>query len=381
MTIPSLEKNRPVDDVRDTALYNKVFGYLVGTAIGDAFCYRTELMHYRDIEAQYGRVTHFDELPPRQASHEPPLERANMFRPDVGAKQAADFDPLGRWGAAPGVYTDDTRYRLMTCQAIVRKRGPIDGGDLANEWFNYRMRAEGIDVRDQPLSWQGPEKVWARMMASLPGLAHMHQAQRPSIDSWDGPLGLIHAGDPPGAGRVGSLMAVAVATAMLPDATIDTVIDNVMRNAGVLGGEQGFFFVPRMRRLLEIAGQCGDVYDLREPFYREFLVTFPPFTLVFNLEMIPCALALCLIAKGDFEQAILGATAMGRDADTIGALVGELMGTLGGINTIPTSWADQVLRLNPEPDLAAMAANLSSVIIEDAHAQTARATAVLSLVH
>ncbi len=50
-----------------TTLYKKVYGYLLGAAIGDAFGFRTELMHYRDIEDQYGRVTHFDALPPRQA--------------------------------------------------------------------------------------------------------------------------------------------------------------------------------------------------------------------------------------------------------------------------------------------------------------------------
>jgi hypothetical protein len=143
--------------------------------------------------------------------------------------------------------------------------------------------------------------------------------------------------------------------------------------------EQGFFFVPRMQRLLEVAGQCGDVFDLREPFYREFLVTFPPFTLVFNLEMIPCALALCLIAKGDFEQAIIGAANMGRDSDTIGSLVGEIMGALGGIDVVPDAWAEQVLRLNPEPDLADMAAELAQVIAKQAQAQHDRATAILSL--
>ena len=54
--------------MRETQLYDKVLGCLVGGAIGDAFGIRTEMMHYRDIEAQYGHVTHFDPLPPRRPS-------------------------------------------------------------------------------------------------------------------------------------------------------------------------------------------------------------------------------------------------------------------------------------------------------------------------
>ncbi len=365
-------------DVRETPLYKKVHGYLLGAAIGDAFCYRTELMHYRDIEAQYGRVTHFDALPPRQPSQEPPLERINTFIPGIGEREAADFDPLGRWGSEVGVYTDDTRYRLMTCKAILRKGGSITGADLADEWWHYRMMAEGADHL-ATLSWEGPQRIWGAMMASLPSLTDMRTKQRPCIDSWDGPLGLAHAGDPAAAAAIGSSMAVAVATALTPEATIDDVVANVIAHAQSLGLERGFFFVPRLQRLLEVAGTCGDVFDLREPFYREFLVTFPPFDLVFSLEMVPAALALCVIAKGDFEQALIGAANLGRDADTIGALVGELMGVLGGADAIPPAWADKVSRLNPEPDLAHMAEGLTNLIVADARQQADRAAAVLSL--
>lgn len=360
-------------------LYRKVHGYLVGAAVGDAFGIRTELMHYKDIEAQYGRVTHFEPLPERKPSREPLLERFNAFIPGVGTAGPTDFDPLGRWGAEEGVYTDDTRYRLMTCRAIVRKRGPITGADLADEWWNYRMMAEGAGEHVPTLSWTGPQKLWARMMASLPGLTEMAHAQRPCIDGWDGPLGLIHAGDPERAAATGSSMAVAIATALLPGATIDQVVAGVLEHAFSLGLERGFFFAPRLRRLLEIARDCKDVFELREPFYREFLVTFPPFDLVFSLEMVPCALALCTIADGDFEQAVIGAANMGRDADSIGTMTGEIMGALHGVDAIPAEWTQRVTRLNPEPDLAQLASELCDVIVEGAERQRERAIAVLSM--
>jgi ADP-ribosylglycohydrolase len=82
--------------------------------------------------------------------------------------------------------------------------------------------------------------------------------------------------------------------------------------------------------------------------------------------MVPCALALCLIAKGDPEQAIIGATNMGRDSDTIAAIAGEICGALRGAESFPKAWTDQVVSLNPQPDLAQMAADLSALIMKRA---------------
>jgi len=360
----------------ESQLYQKVYGCLLGGAIGDAFGIRVEMMHYRDIEAQYGRVTHFDPLPSRRPSQESPLERWYPF--GVQPANEGGFHPLGRWSREVGVYTDDMRYRLMACQGIMRKRGSITGADLAAEWLNYRLMAEGAADYMPTLSWPGPQRSYARIMASIERLTEMARQQRACFSGWDAPLGLINAGDPESAAADGYSMAVAVATALAPEATIDQVIANVLRYAGSLG-RQASEFVGRLERLMEIASGCADVFALREPFYREFLVTFPPWEAVFVLEMVPCALALCLIARGDAEQAIIGAANIGRDSDTIAAIAGELMGALGGAQSLPAPWVEQVLRLNPQPDLPRMAEELCEVIIERARRQQRHSAELLSL--
>jgi len=363
--------------MRDSALYDKVLGSLLGGAIGDSFGIRLEMMHYRDIEAQYGRVTHFDALPPRQPSTQPPLERFYPFAASMELE--GGYHPLGRWSRDVGAYTDDTRYRLIACQAILRQRSPIDGADLAAEWFNYRLMAEGATDYLPTWTWEGPQRTYARHGASLARLTRMAAQQRPCTPGWDGPIGVIHAGDPRGAAAAGSPFAVAVATAMQPDATIDEAIAEALRYADGLGELAGEF-VGRMNRLLEVASTCQDVFDLREPFYREFLVTFPPWGAVFALEMVPCALALCLIARGDAEQAIIGAANLGRDCDTIASMAGELCGILNGARSLPDEWVDKVLRLNPEPDLLRLAEDLCSVLVERAQDRQRSAQAVLSQV-
>ena len=362
--------------MKESVLFQKVFGLLAGGAIGDAFGIRVEMMHYLDIEEQYGRVDHFGPLLPRKPSKHPACEQWNPFGVQLQNEQG--YHPLGRWSHEVGAYTDDMRYRLMICQAILRKQGIISGSDLAAEWLNYRLMAEGAKDYLPTLSWPGPERTYARLLASLDNLTEMVNSKRFCKSGWDAPLGLVFQGEPELAAEVGYSMAVAVATALTPDATLDAVIDQVLKHAGSLGNQAGEF-TGRLTSLLDIAAHCPDVFSLREPFYKHFLVTFPPWDAVFSLEMVPCAIALCYIAKGNGEHAIIGAANIGRDADTIAAIAGELMGVIYGVQSLPPAWVDQVVCLNPAPDLAKMAVDLGEVITLQARRRQQTAEQLLSI--
>jgi hypothetical protein len=357
------------------SLFKKIFGCLVGGAIGDAFGIRVEMMHYLDIQKQYGWVTHFDDLPPRKQSTQSPLERWNPI--GIQMDDAEGFHPLGRWSYEVGGYTDDMRYRLFACHAMLQKKGPINGADFAKTWFNYRLMAEGADEYEPTLSWPGPQKAYAREMASLERLTHLMNQTRPCFSGWDAPMGIIHAGDPAAAAESGYVMSVAIATALTSGATMKDVLENVLKYAWALGYHEGEF-KGRLERLLEIAKNCETPFDLYEPFYNEFLVTFPPWEAVWTMEMIPAALAICLIAGKDTKQAIVGATNLGRDADTIAGITGELIGALYGIDALPTPWVDKVLTLNPNPDMEQMAKDLTNLTIERNQSQLGICNKLLS---
>lgn len=361
--------------IEEQSLFKKIFGWLVGGAIGDAFGIRVEMMHYLDIKEQYGWVTHFDDIPWRKESKQSPLERWNPLGVQMG--NVDGFHPLGRWSHEVGAYTDDMRYRLMACHTILQKGGPINGMDFANAWFNYRLMAEGAEEYEPTLSWEGPQKAYARVMGSLERLTKLANQSRPCFSGWDAPMGIIHAGDPAAATESGYAMSVAIATALTPGATIEDVIENVLEYAWALGNHEGEFR-GRMQRLLEIAGKCDTPFDLYEPFYHEFLVTFPPWEAVWTLEMIPAAIAITMIAGKDTKQTIIGAANLGRDADTIAGIAGELAGALYGIDALPPAWVEKVLKLNPNPDMQQMALDLTNLIVERNQSQLNRSKNILS---
>ena len=58
-------------------------------------------------------------------------------------------------------------------------------------------------------------------------------------------------------------------------------------------------------------------------------------------ETIPATLAILHLSGDSASEAILNAANFGRDADTIGAMVGGIVGTLYGISGLPKEWAER----------------------------------------
>jgi hypothetical protein len=59
-------------------------------------------------------------------------------------------------------------------------------------------------------------------------------------------------------------------------------------------------------------------------------------------EAVPMAFAVFLAAGGDFRRSVPAAIRLGRDADTIGAIVGSLAGAWQGADSIPEVWRARV---------------------------------------
>src|SRR5439155_11015067 len=63
-------------------------------------------------------------------------------------------------------------------------------------------------------------------------------------------------------------------------------------------------------------------------------------------ETIPIVLGLVYLAGGRARDAIIYSANFGRDADTIGSMVGGIVGAYEGIDGLPTEWVDRVNAVN-----------------------------------
>jgi ADP-ribosylglycohydrolase len=361
--------------LEETELFQKVYGCIVGGACGDALGAPVENMHYRDIEEQFGHVEEFlPFLTPLEGDHAPyeVIDKFNQQEP-----HNVLWETGGAWGETPGTYTDDTRFRLLVLQAIARKGGRVNGMDIARILMDYRLTAWG--ATDTPAySWEVPERAiekrWTRNIASVDFIVAAGSRRKPLWPDWgwDAPIGIVNACRPELAAEDGYVVAAAVAEALRPGATYETVTETAIRYAHTeepLGG----FLATRIERAVEMASRCEDVYAFREPFYGMFLHSIHAFS---TLETIPAALGCLTIARGNPRLAIIGAVNLGRDCDSSACIAGEIAGALSGSGALPAHWVEQVNRANPTPSLPEVARQVTETLLAMRDAEQERADAL-----
>jgi ADP-ribosylglycohydrolase len=287
-------------------LHDRTLGCLLGGLIGDAMGRPAENKTWRQIEAEFGRIT--------------------------------DFSGSG---------TDDSALKHLLCDAILRAHGPVTPADWAEEW----LRQEDLFL-NRNLFWTPVMNAfWKVRSGEVPpaeaGLGNMASSSSAMCIS---PIGIINPGDPGRAYReafdaaglihhnycrdAAALMAAAIAAAMAPDATVDSVLARAVEclppdDAGVMRGS--------VAATLRLARETGDFAAFRARFYDELML--PRIAAADSRETVPVALALFLLAGGDPREAVIMGANFGRDADTIASMAGALAGAFRGASALPPGWA------------------------------------------
>jgi ADP-ribosylglycohydrolase len=309
-------------------LLDRVYGCLIGGAIGDALGAPVENWHHRDIRERHGRVTEFLPQPAR----------------------ALD----GR----PGQITDDTTLRHYLCLAIVEQGGRITPDDYARVWLE-RMNPDRLFATER-IAW---EKL---RLGMSPWQTGRGQLGADGATMAIAPVGIINAGDPRQAYQDGFLlaslhqdgverdaaatMAAGFAAAMARGAEPEDLVATMAEHASY-----------EVRRLVDaaagLARASATVDELVANFYATMLDrTFPtrpgePWdpqrsVAATSREVVPAVVALLLHGGGDPNDAIVEAAGFGRDADTIASLVGGLVGALHGAAALRANWIDECERAN-----------------------------------
>jgi ADP-ribosylglycohydrolase len=366
---------------KDSLLFRKVYGSLIGGAIGDALGGPVETMHYKFIrEYHHGRVTDLKEYD----------------RPE-GFWQAGPNSGAYARSSKAGTYTDDTHLRHFITDAIVARKGRITPEDLAKVWM------EKMDTR---YFWVSISNSWNRLALTATPAWEAGAGNIPDNSSamCIGPIGVINAGDPEQAAQdafaIASLshdgyareaacvIASATAEAMNPDATVEGI---VKASIDYLPNRETSPIYGAVQQAIEWADHVADTEELTALYYEKGLVSFAfrhpkrreqaerLSWSVDPLESIPVVLAMFYKTKGDFEASVIAAANFGRDCDTIACMTGYIAGAYNGVDAIPERWIKTVQEAQPEPDQEQIAVGVTEALLAEGARFTHKAALIDAL--
>jgi len=304
-------------------LEDKIYGCLLAGSIGNAMGSPVEGWSYEDIDARYpGGVTTI--LQPERLESE-----------------------------------DDNQQMQLLLETYLARRGdPVMARHLARTWCDQWPRANlypFIDRNAYNLIRAGWDPRitghWNPMGTSVMciepvGLYHLTDPEYAIVDA--PAIAYMHVRGIEIAAT--SILAAAVAAAMHPQATVDSVWAAALQVAAydwrlsfpdqlrTLDGQRYPNCHDYLATCLEVATKYDDVLAARKELYARCLV--------FNwwqsahLEIVGLPLALLKVANGDMRQAAIGGTNIGRDADTNAGRAAMLAGVLHGAGPVPKEWID-----------------------------------------
>ncbi len=357
--------------MENTLLFKKVYGALIGSAIGDAMGGPVEGFSYEKIDKDYGHVESllpYTEIP--IAVHGP-------------------FD------LCAGAYTDDSRMSKVFSSAIIKKGAVANSKDLAKEIIDYYYTADS-DLKKSFMEEYYNKAIYGQNKEAFGG--------QPTNGAIMGitPYGVITPCNPykahddafeatfmaTGYARYATAMAAAaISAAMKDDADSDTIVTDMMdavkrHKATVedkLWGECHMYpYVGRkpedlVEKGVAVSKKYDDIYEMRKELYDSIVQEF----FADGAESLAIAIAFFCAAKGNFEKSIIGCVNFGRDNDSSASIAGAIAGALNGIDAIPHEWVDLVEKVNEGPTFREIALSMTKIINKN-HEENVKSTQMLS---
>lgn len=284
---------------------DKAIGSLSGLAIGDSF---GDAARGADNQRDYGITT--------------------------------DFNKGASWS------TDDTEFALMTAKLLIEHEGNFTSADVVNMWFKY------VATEDE-LKRGGVSEVEAcnNLRRGLrPPQSGMYNAYYMSDGAAmrSGPIGIVCAGAPERAADLAyrdacvshyregiwGAQAVAVAVSL---AMVDADMEDIMEAIFKIAPPDSWFYETLNRAMNIVKEADGDIANAWMPLHNELFSTHRSTV----AEALPEVLGCLMLENKSFKSGLILAGNFGRDADTIGAIAGAVLGAKYGAKNIPDKWKEK----------------------------------------
>lgn len=331
------------NEIKSNIIYDKIYGVILGSRGGSSLGAVVEWCgQIEQIEKLYGV---FDEF-----------LACNHYNVN--------------WSHPKGSTEDGIERQKCIATAIIEKQDRIKAEDLASVWVR------DYDIYKMEYMTQPYDRIltnflrWGINISDLPNPTifggfpydlgeHIHLTSRVFH-----PIPAINAGDPNGAIEDtkeiaklyyndnddaiiwGGVYNAAIALAMLPGSSVNSVISGALK-----------FASPEIRKEIEaglaIADKYSDPMDrgFREEINKMYEDPASPYFVNNRIsryrassvyENVTCAFAILKLSNGDVPLAVKIANNRARDTDCTAASAGGLAGALTGTSTIPVDWIESL---------------------------------------
>lgn len=308
---------------------DRAYGALIGGAIGDAMGMPASFLTREQIENTYGYIQDF-------------LEPEKDVQGYHGNLQAAEI-------------TDDTMESIIICNVL------LEHGDFSAEGFNKAMKEWAIEQKMLESTVIGPS-TRRYLTALIEGRDPIEGAKKGNTNGSAmrvAPIGIRYNDD------LGKCVEAAVASSLPSHGSKPAVAAACAVAAAVSGGVHGGYspneilnmayeaalfgekrgaditapsVAKRIRMIERIVDEAGDA-GIRA-ILDEIVGVFG--ASMFAYESVPVALGAFYAVHGRGKDGVLAAINAGDDADTNGAICGNICGAYSGAAAFPDVWKDRV---------------------------------------
>lgn len=356
-----------------TELYNKIYGCILGGAVGDAFGCPMECRDYRDIERIFGHIKDFKDI------------EDNIYK-----MKNEKYAPFQR--EMIGKVSDDTVLCDVLIRCIIQNNGKISAYEFAKQWetideaIKYEDGIEFIPL--DGLHFLEKISFYRNKLIAIEKRELGHgSVQNTDAIMYIAPIGIICAGDMLEAelmavditsvhsyGRsrdVAGGFCAAIAACFIPGMSVDNIVQIAIDHI------RDHFSTLKVKSIVSLSYDCKDCNEFIKRYYEEIIGKIIPYKddnhINYNdlcvtwdcAEVLGIALATFIITKGENGEEMIRASAcIGRDADTIARTAGCLIGAYKGVTAIPEGWAEYVKEKNMWMQLEEKALKLTQIVTD-----------------
>lgn len=322
-----------------TNVLDKIHGCLLGIAVGDAMGMPALYSSERTKEVFGGDITTF-----------------------IDASKDPNIDPVHHLLPA-GMITDDTFAALSIVKSIIKEE-KLSVDAFAQSYIRW------VDETDKLTAALGCQRGFAgpstrvsieKLRAGVSPIEAGADGRTNGASMRVGPIGFLYPGDLEATVDAAELTAIpthntnvaisaasAVACAVSVCAAGETSIGSVIE-AAKQGAEYGKLrgnpvqcpsIARRIDMAIDIASADKPMLEIRKDIYD--LVG----TSLLSYEIVPAAMAVLFLGQGNVVDTIRLAINMGGDNDTLGAIVGGILGAYKGFHAFPLDYSEKIESVN-----------------------------------